>query len=55
MWLDKVGVTPTIVAEFYDNALMKLFGQEGYGMFSAPTIIEKYIASQYGVEIVGRA
>ena len=24
-------------------------------MFSAPTIIEKYIASQYAVEIIGRA
>ena len=48
-------MTPTIVAEFYDNALMKLFSQEGYGVFSAPTIIEKYIASQYGVEIVCRA
>ena len=55
MWLDKVGVTPTIVAEFDDSALMKSFGQEGYGVFSAPTIIEKYIASQYGVEIIGRA
>ena len=55
MWLDKVGVTPTIVAEFDDSALMKSFGQEGYGVFSAPTIIEKYIASQYAVEIIGRA
>jgi|TARA_B110000967_G_scaffold31217_1_gene29545 LysR family transcriptional activator of nhaA len=55
MWLDKMGVTPTIVAEFDDSALMKSFGQEGYGVFSAPTIIEKYITSQYGVEIIGRA
>ena len=55
MWLDKVGVIPNIVAEFDDSALMKSFGQEGYGVFSAPTIIEKYIASQYGVEVIGRA
>lgn len=55
MWLDKVAVTPNIVAEFDDSALMKSFGQEGYGVFSAPTIIERYIASQYAVEIIGRA
>lgn len=55
MWLDKVGVTPNIVAEFDDSALMKSFGQQGYGVFSAPTIIEQYIASQYAVEVIGRA
>ena len=55
MWLDQVGVVPNIVAEFDDSALMESFGQEGYGVFSAPTIIEKYITSQYGVKIIGRA
>lgn len=54
-WLDQVGVTPKIIAEFDDSALMKSFGQEGYGVFSAPTIIEKYIVAQYSVEIIGRA
>lgn len=55
IWLDKMGVTPKIIAEFDDSALMKSFGQEGYGVFTAPTIIEKYIISQYGVEVIGRA
>ena len=55
VWLDKVGVTPKVIAEFDDSALMKSFGQEGYGVFTAPTIIEKYIVSQYNVEIIGRA
>lgn len=54
-WLDKVNVIPKIIAEFDDSALMKSFGQEGYGVFAAPTIIEKYIVSQYNVEIIGRA
>lgn len=55
VWLEKVGVTPKIIAEFDDSALMKSFGQEGYGVFTAPTIIEKYIVSQYNVDVIGRA
>lgn len=54
-WLGTVDVIPKIIAEFDDSALMKSFGQEGYGVFSAPTIIEKYIISQYNVEVIGRA
>ncbi|MFT4926387.1 MAG: LysR family transcriptional activator of nhaA [Phenylobacterium sp.] len=53
-WLEKQGITPKIVAEFDDTAMLKSFGQEGYGVFTAPTLIEKTISSQYKVEIVGR-
>lgn len=53
-WFDKHNITPNIVAEFDDSALMKSFGQEGYGVFAAPTVIEETIASQYNVKIIGR-
>ncbi|MBL4818347.1 MAG: transcriptional activator NhaR [Deltaproteobacteria bacterium] len=53
-WLEKHNIIPNIVAEFDDSALMKSFGQEGYGIFTAPTLIEKTIVSQYHVKIIGR-
>lgn len=53
-WFEKHNIHPNIIAEFDDAALMKSFGQEGYGVFTSPTIIEETIASQYHVEIIGR-
>jgi len=53
-WLEKQDIAPNIIAEFDDSALQKSFGQGGYGVFAAPTIIEQSIASQYQVEIIGR-
>lgn len=53
-WLDKHDIVPNIIAEFDDIALMKSFGQEGYGIFTAPTLIEDYVASRYKVKIIGR-
>lgn len=53
-WLDKQDITANIVAEFDDSALMKSFGQAGYGVFSSPTLIEDYIVDKYNVKIIGR-
>lgn len=54
-WLDKQGISAAnIIAEFDDSALMKSFGQAGYGVFSSPTLIEDYIVDKYNVEIIGR-
>jgi LysR family transcriptional activator of nhaA len=53
-WLAKYGITPNVIAEFDDTAMMKSFGQEGYGVFTAPTLIEKTIVSQYNVSVIGR-
>lgn len=47
-------IRPTIVAEFADSALLKVFGQSGAGLFVAPTVIEKDVQSQYRVRLVGR-
>jgi LysR family transcriptional activator of nhaA len=52
-WFDQEQIHPTIVAEFDDSAMMKYFGQSGYGVFSTPSIIEKHVAKQYGVSVVG--
>ena len=53
-WFEKHNIMPNIIAEFDDTALMKSFGQEGFGVFAAPTLIEETIMSQYHVKVVGR-
>ena len=54
-WFANQGITPRVVAEFEDTALMKVFGQRGEGVFPAPSVIEKEICEHYRVEVVGRA
>jgi LysR family transcriptional activator of nhaA len=53
-WFGQLGIAPVIRAEFDDSALMKAFGQQGLGVFSAPSHIEKQICHQYEVAVVGR-
>ena len=52
-WLDGLHIHPRIVGEFDDSALMKVFGQGGAGIFTAPTAIAEEVAKQFGVELVG--
>jgi LysR family transcriptional activator of nhaA len=54
-WFESLSLKPMIVAEFEDSALMKEFGQNGYGIFAVPSVIEKEVQRQYDVRIVGRA
>lgn len=54
LWLDKHRILPRRVAEFEDSALMKAFGQEGAGMFIAPTTMEAEVEQQYEVKAIGR-
>lgn len=53
-WLDDHQIHPEVAGEFQDTALMKVFGQEGIGLFPAPSAIEKEVCRQYSVEVVGR-
>jgi LysR family transcriptional activator of nhaA len=53
-WLDKKRIYPRVVAEFDDSALMKVFGQEGAGIFTAPAAIEAEVEKQYDVLCIGR-
>ena len=53
-WLDKHHLYPRMVAEFDDSALMKVFGQEGAGIFIAPTVIEDEVEQQYQVSAIGQ-
>lgn len=53
-WFAQQGIAPQIIAEFDDSAMMKAFGQQGSGIFSAPSKIEQKICQQYEVEVIGR-
>ena len=54
-WFQAKRVFPTVTAEIEDSALLKVFGEKGYGIFNAPAVIEDEIIRQYGVETVGNA
>lgn len=53
-WLDQRQWRPRVIHEFEDSAILKVFGQEGHGLFLVPTAIEKEVARQYAVRVVGR-
>ncbi len=54
LWLDKHRIRPRIIAEFDDSALVKAFGQEGAGIFVAPSAIKTEVERQYRVTEIGR-
>jgi LysR family transcriptional activator of nhaA len=46
-WFDREGISPTLVAEFEDSALMKAFGQAGNGIFPSPAAISDEVQQMY--------
>ena len=54
-WFDSLDIHPMIVGEFEDQALLKIFGQAGDGVFAAPSVIEKEIKQQYNLSVIGRS
>ncbi|MCE9596302.1 MAG: transcriptional activator NhaR [Planctomycetes bacterium] len=54
-WFEQQGLRPQIVAEIADSALIKAFGQNGLGIFPAPTAVERDVLKQFDVRIVGRS
>ena len=53
-WLEDSEVHPHVVGEFDDSAMMKTFGQEGAGVFFAPTVIASQVCEQYQVVELGQ-
>jgi LysR family transcriptional regulator, transcriptional activator of nhaA len=54
-WFGDRGITPHIVGEFDDSALMKAFGQAGAGIFPTPAILDTEVQQQYRVRTLGTA
>jgi LysR family transcriptional activator of nhaA len=53
-WFATRGLRPKVVGEFEDNALLKVFGQAGMGLFPASSVIAKEVERQYGVRPLGK-
>jgi LysR family transcriptional activator of nhaA len=53
-WFARAGVVPNIVAELEDSALLKVFGEQGAGIFPAPSVVERAVRDIYHVRVVGR-
>lgn len=53
-WFVSLGIRPAVAGEFDDSALIMVFGQEGDGVFVAPTVIEKEVLRQHQVQVIGR-
>lgn len=54
-WLNRERLSPRIMGEYDDGALMKAFGQAGAGFFPAPALLAQDICARYAVRLVGQA
>lgn len=54
-WFDEQQISPVILAEIEDSALLKTFGAAGAGLFFSPQAISSEIQRQYGTEMLGPA
>ena len=52
-WFDAHQMEPNVVGEFEDRAILQTFGQQGLGLFAAPTVVRREICRQYRVVWVG--
>ena len=52
-WFSKLSITPNIVGEFEDSALLKTFAASGLGVFPAGKLIQKDLKETYGIELFG--
>lgn len=53
-WFDHENIQPKIVAEFEDSALLMVFGQQGVGIFVAPSVIKSEVETKYDVKVLGQ-
>ena len=53
-WFDHENIQPKIVAEFEDSALLMVFGQQGVGIFVAPSVIKDEVETKYDVKVIGQ-
>jgi LysR family transcriptional activator of nhaA len=54
-WFDSQQVTPVVVGQFEDFALLRRFGETGAGVFAAPSLLEKQFRRERKLRVVGRA
>jgi len=52
-WLDSLRISPRVVGDFDDTAVMKAFGSGGAGVFMMPSTVADETAAQFKVEVIG--
>jgi LysR family transcriptional activator of nhaA len=52
-WFEAESITPRVLGEFQDTALIDVFAQSGAGIFAAPVAIEREIRTSYHVVKLG--
>jgi LysR family transcriptional activator of nhaA len=52
-WFEAHAISPRILGEFQDTALLTTFGQGGGGIFAAPLAIEREVRKRYRVIKLG--
>ena len=53
-WFEANDLSPEVVGEFDDSALLKAFGEAGVGLFAGPSVIEEEICRMYRMSVIGR-
>ncbi|HEY1600967.1 MAG TPA: transcriptional activator NhaR [Pirellulales bacterium] len=53
-WFYERNLVPQIVGEVEDTAILQVLGQEGVGLFAAPSVVEKVICKQHDVCVLGQ-
>lgn len=53
-WLESLQITPVVVGQFEDFALLRRFGEAGAGVFAAPSVLEKQFRQERKLRVVGR-
>ena len=53
-WFYEHQIRPMVVGEFDDSSLLKVFGQEGVGLFPVPSVIARDVTRQHDVVEVGQ-
>ena len=51
-WLDHNDITPRLVGEFQDSALMKIVAREGAGIIPVPSVVETEVRREFHLERV---
>jgi LysR family transcriptional activator of nhaA len=54
-WFARQQISPDVVGEFEDAAMMATFGESGAGVFVGPAVIAREICARSGVKLLGQA
>lgn len=52
-WFNDFHLTPIVMGEFADSAMLKIAGRQGLGLFAIPTSIQDDVTDIYGLREVG--